>query len=837
MELVKANPLIGKVESAAGNGFGQFWRKIPFAWLLLLVAALAAPHAFALNPAEKPADYIATSWDVEEGLPYNSIRDIFQTRDGYLWIGTLQGLVRFDGLTFTLFTSHNTPGLLNNQITSFAETADGSLWIGTSFGLTRYQNGRFTAYTHADGLKNTNGTVNALCVAPDGSLWIGTQDGITRWVNGKFVNDIDTSAYATQGLRSMFVDRRKAIWLAFGAEALRYQDGKFTHFGRAEGLITQRVEKVREDAEGRIIAVTQDGLWRLEGERFVPFEQNGALSSKGASTALTDRAGNLWIGTTGGLDRYSGGQVVTYIDRYGVKPAGVNALFEDREGCLWMGTSAGLCRLTDRRAYTMTMKDGIAGAQALSVRQTRDGAVWISSWSDGVYCLQGSAVTHYVQGAPLSFASITAIYEAPDGVMWLGTRASSLDRLEGNKVTTFVFTNGVPTGRPVTALLTDNDGTLLIGISKRGLLQLRDGQIVTVPEAAEFAPETVWMLQRMMDGRLWMGTSKGLYERRADRTWQPVAINGMPQPVVVRSLLEETNGTIWFATENQGLIRLQNGEARAYDSHAGMVDDTLFSVLDDRLGSLWVSSGRGIGRIRKSEFSDLDRGAIPSLNCMTFGSGDGLLSASSSGGGTPLGASLADGRIMLATDRGMAVIDPHSLQVNSQPPTVLIESVVADDRTLPSGPAISVPAGVNRLEIRYTALSLVSPQRLRFRYQLEGSDPGWIEAGHERAAHYTHLAPGRYTFRVLACNNDGVWNETGAPGADDAAAVLPDTLVSNGGNRPVGGGCRVHRLAAPAPDQSASGDAQAHECRVGSARCRAHGGTGLRAQFVADAAG
>jgi len=191
--------------------------------LLLLVAALAAPRAFALNPADNPADYIATSWDVEEGLPYNSIRDIFQTRDGYLWIGTLQGLVRFDGLTFTLFTSHNAPGLLNNQITSLAQTADGSLWIGTSFGLTRYQNGRFTTYTHADGLKNTNGTINAVCVAPDGSLWIGSQDGITRWVDGKFVNDIDTSAYSTQGLRSIFVDRRKAIWLAFGAEALRYQ--------------------------------------------------------------------------------------------------------------------------------------------------------------------------------------------------------------------------------------------------------------------------------------------------------------------------------------------------------------------------------------------------------------------------------------------------------------------------------------------------------------------------------------------------------------------------------------------------------------------------------------
>jgi PAS domain S-box-containing protein len=771
MKLVKANPLAGKIESGAGNWSGQFWRKVPFARLMLLVAALAAPRAFALNPAEKPADYIASRWDNEDGLPHNSIKQIFQTRDGYLWVGTLQGLTRFDGLTFTIFTSHNTPGLPNSQITSFAETPDGSLWIGTSSGLARYQNGRFTSYGQADGVKSKTGTVNAVCVAPDGSLWIGSQDGITRWVDGRFVSDIDTSAYDTHGLRDIFVDRQKVIWLANGSETLRYQDGKFTRFGPAQGLPASHIEKLCEDAEGRIIVVTQNGLLRLEGERFVPFEQNGNLSSTRDGTALADRNGNFWIGSAGGLDRYSGGKVVPYVDRNGTKLGVVDALFEDREDCLWIGTSAGLYRLTDRRAYTLPMKDGIVGALAIAVTQTRDGAVWMSSWAEGVSRIQAGNITRYVIGAPLSHETVPAIYEAPDGAMWFGTRGSSLDRMEGNKVTTFVYQSGVASSRPVTAMLADDDGTLLIGISKRGLLQLRDGQIVPVPEATNLAPETVWMLKRMTDGRLLMGTSKGLYERRADRTWQLVTLRGVPQPVIARALFEETNGTIWLATEGQGLVRWENGEARSYDSRVGMVDDILFSVLDDNLGSLWVSSGRGIARIRKSNFAEIDNGSIPSLNCLTFGRDDGLLSGSSLGAGNPAAVRLADGRLMTATDKGVAVINPHLLQVNSQPPTVMIESVVVDDRTLPPDKAISIPAGANRLDIRYTALSLIAPQHLRFRYQLEGSDPRWVEAGHERNAHYTDLDPGRYTFRVLACNNDGVWNKTAAT---LALTVLPE---------------------------------------------------------------
>jgi PAS domain S-box-containing protein len=283
-----------------------------------------------------------------------------------------------------------------------------------------------------------------------------------------------------------------------------------------------------------------------------------------------------------------------------------------------------------------------------------------------------------------------------------------------------------------------------------------------VAEAAEFAAETVWTLRRLHDGRLLMGTSMGLYERRADRRWHLVTLRGLQQPIVVRGMLEEDDGTIWLATDGQGLVRWANGEGRAYDSRAGMVDDTLFSVVADGLGSLWVSSARGLARIRRTEFEDLDRGAITILNCITFGSVDGLLSNSSGGSGNPSAVRLADGRIMTATNNGVAVINPQLLQLNSRPPPVVIEDVIADDVSLPMGDAVTVPPGANRLEIRYTALSFIAPQRLRFRYQLEGSDPRWVEASHERSAHYTHLPPGRYLFRVLACNNDGVWSDTGA---------------------------------------------------------------------------
>jgi PAS domain S-box-containing protein len=740
----------------------SFW---PAGFSRLCVAAtlVAATAAFALDRTAQPANYTAAHWNAEDGLPHNSVKHLLQTSDGYLWIGTNQGLARFDGLTFTVFRYPTSPGLPNNQITSLLETRDGSLWIGTANGLSRYRDGTFTAYGKADGLKTE--TMNALCVAPDGSLWIGCREGITRWVDGKFVNDIDTTGYDLLAMRHIFRDRRDAMWVTFGAETLRYAEGKFTHFGPAEGLPPRQLQMIREDNEGRLLAVTQDGLYRFDGARFVPFELNTALSSPRVATALYDRAGNLWIGSVGGLDRFQDGKVAPYVDAHGDRLSGVDVLFEDREDCLWVGSSEGLARITDRRGYTLGKSDGVLGSSATAVRASSDGSIWIGSWAGGVARMQNGTVRQYAAGAPLSHESVTAIFEAPDGAMWFGNRGSSIDRLDRDgKVTTYVFKPGVATSRPVTALYSEPDGELLLGISRRGLLHLADGEITRIPEAVELTNETVWDIFRTRKGRLLIGTSKGLYERDQNRAWNLVKLPGLKSDLDVRAIAEDSSGVLWLGTGDLGLVRWNAAQARAYGTSEGMVDNTLFSVVDDGNGSLWVSSARGMARVRKADLAELDRGAVASLNCMTLGRADGLLSGASPGSGSPTAILLGDGRLLTATDKGVAVVDLRRLPVNTRPPTVVIESVIADDRPLPivTGRAISVPSSTNRLEIRYTALSLIAPHRIRFRYQLVGSDPAVIEAGGDRSARYTHLSPGPYKFRVVASNNDGVWSETGA---------------------------------------------------------------------------
>ncbi|HUG11776.1 MAG TPA: two-component regulator propeller domain-containing protein, partial [Opitutaceae bacterium] len=743
--------------------------------LQALVAGFAGPVGLALSPDERPANYIAAHWDTEDGLPHNSVKQLYQTRDGYLWIGTQQGLARFDGINFTTFTRHNTPALTSNLITSMMETSDGSLWIGTGDGLLRVLDGAFTRYDRPDGLRST--VINALCVAPDGSLWIGGREGVTRWHDGKFIKDIDTSPHDTTGMRNIAVDRENAIWLTVGTGALRYKDGVFTSFGPAQGLPSQELQAISEDPDGHIIAVTQNGLLRLENGRFEPLKGNEQLSSLRANRTLADRAGNLWVGSVAGLDRWHEGTVIPYADTHGNGFGVVDAVIEDHEGALWVGTSGGLHRLTDRRAHSLSVEDGIPGSLVLSVKQTRDGSVWVSSWGSGVTRFHGDTSTHLSVGAPLSHETVSAIYEAPDGTIWLGNRGSSLDRLKDGKVTTYVLQSGIPTSRPVTAMLTDDDGTLLLGIGNRGLLQLLDEKIVPVPETSVLtnARATVWCIYRTADGRLLIGTSLGLFERRADRTWQPVELPNLKTPVSVQDILE-ADDTLWLATDGHGLVRWEGGRARAYGSHQGMVDDTLFSVLDDGHGSLWVTSARGLARIRKGEFAEIDRDSMSSLSSVVFGRVDGLLSSSSSGNGSPSAIHLTDGRLMIATDKGVAVIDPASLPMNMRAPTVAIESVLADDQLLPAGREVTIAAGSSKLEVRYTALSLITPKRLRFRYRLEGSDTRWIEAGHDRSARYTHLAPGRYTFHVLASNNDGVWNNTGATIAITISPHFYETL-------------------------------------------------------------
>lgn len=729
--------------------------------LAATLAGLVCISASGQDLPGNPADLMVTQWDTEMGLPHNSVKAIHQTKDGYLWVGTDQGAARFDGIRFSVFDERNTAGHLNGEVTDFAETPDGSLWIATTTGLVRHYRGAFSGYSEADGIRSSTGIINALCVDASGSLWIGTRDGITRWTNGRFINDIDTSAFDMRGIRSLEADWHGAIWISLSNAVLRFEGGKFSRFGEEQGL-PKYVTKVVPDATGRVTAVTHSGLFLLTGERFVPFEHNADLASGSANDARLDRAGSLWIGSLGGLDRVTNGAVTACRDRIGHSLGVVYAIFEDREDCIWAGTTNGLYRITKARGHSFATSEGRERIPGLAVTEARDGTLWMSSYGYGVDRIRQGAVTHLRLHAPLSSDIVKCIYEAPDGTMWLGMRGSTIDHLVDGRVTTYVYEPGVATSRPVTCMQVTEEGILLIGISRRGLLQLRNQAVVPVDEAGDLASETVWTIHKSKGGRMLLGTSKGLYELRPDRRIVPIPLKGISSPPAVRAILETNQGAIWLATDGQGLIRWHDGEARAYGPDVGLLDNNFFSVLRDELGNLWVSSTHGIARIREKDFDEVDSGRIATVNCTTFGRADGLISSSSAGVGYPVATLLRDGRLVTGTDRGFAVIVPSAIKTNPHAPNVIIESVTADDTTLKLAAKTIIPAGTNRLEVRFTALSLIAPERVRFRYRLSGSDKTWVEAEHQRSATYTHLPPGSYTFDVLACNNDGVWNELGA---------------------------------------------------------------------------
>ena len=727
---------------------------------ILLLAVAVSPFAHALDPRERLSEYIVTRWDAEDGLPQNLAREIVQTRDGYLWLGTGQGLARFDGLTFTNFKRPRTAGFPGVTITSLVETADGALWVGTNTGLGKFQNGRFTGYTRQDGLKAD--TVTALCEAPDRSLWIGTANGITRWRDGRFSNDLDTSGYAMQGLRDMFADRAGRIWIAAGSHGLCYADGKFTDFSRDQGLPAQGVQMFRDGPNGSVIAVTQSGLLRLDSRSFVPLEHPPANSH--ANTALVDREGNFWVGTTTGLERLGPTGTERYVTRAGDPIGGVDSLFEDREGSLWVGSSAGLYRFNNRRATTWSNEQGVLGTLALAVVQSRDGSIWISSWTGGVVRFHQGQTTQYRAGAPLSNENVTAIYEAPDGSMWFGNRGSALDHLEGDRVTTYVFPPGVATSRFITAVHADASGEVIAAIAGRGLFHVENGALAPLPNAPDFSQHTIWALRATRDGVLLLGSTKGLYRRNADRTWSPVAIAGLGT-ISIRAIHEDRQGALWLGTDDSGLVRWQGRVVHAYGKSEGMIDDGFSGVIEDDEGALWLTAVRGISRVLRSELDAFDRGELGRLNPITLGRSDGLSSGSTpSASGAPVAAHLQDGRLVFATVKGVAVVLPRDLQINRQPPAVAIEAITTDDRRLEVdlNRRATIPAGVNRFEIHYTGLSLIAPQQIRFRYRLQGSDLTWVEAGHARSATYTHVAPGTYQFSVFACNSDGVWSPAGA---------------------------------------------------------------------------
>ena len=721
----------------------------------LLPALLAAPPAEALDPAKAITQYRHEVWRTGEGLPQSSAEALVQTRDGYLWIGTQEGLARFDGARFVVFDKANTPELRHNRILALLEDQRGRLWLGTEGGgLTVLQEGRFRTFGRADGLGSE--IVRALAEDADGTLWVGTDAGLQSRDERSFQGWGASEGLPAGPVRAVAVDPSGTLWAGTAEGLFRRSGPRFLPAGPRGAVVS-----LHAAADGALLAGTPHGLRVWRDGRVESFGLSEGLPGEVVNGALRDRRGTLWIATSGGLARWSGGRLSTFTPEKGLSNGNVLALLEDREGTLWVGTQdGGLNKLSDASFTPWGVPEGLSGDVAWALFVDRDGAVWSGTDSAGVNVRRGERVTTIGTADGLAAPGVQAIWQHPDGSVWLGTRGGGVSVVRGGKVVRTIRKADGLASDSICAIRGTRDGSVFFGGRGGGLTRLSpDGSFTRWAEADGLLNGTVHALHEDGAGHLWIGTNgAGLFRFDGGRFTQFGRAQGLSIEIV-NTIHEEPDGTLWVGTYGGGLNRFRDGLFSAATTREGLFDDAVFAILPDGQGNLWISCNRGVYAVSLRELDALARGDARRVNCRPFGAEDGMRNRECNGANQPAGARGPDGRLHFPTIEGVVTVDPAGLCRNPVPPPVLVEDVRIDDEPKPARAFLDLPPGAERFEFHYTALSLRVPSRVRFRVRLEGVDREWVDVGTRRTVWYTNLSPGSYTFRVAGANESGVWNE------------------------------------------------------------------------------
>ncbi len=766
-----------------------------------LLLAFTLP-ALALDPEKALSQYSHDVWNTESGLPQNSVATIVQTRDGYLWFGTQEGLVRFDGVRFTVFDRENTPALRTAEILALCEAPDGTLWIGTrGAGIVGYRGDRFTIYTGAEGLPDE--TVRGFLPDSSGTLWMLTEGGLASLSGGRISSYRDVPALWGTLPRALMEGPGGRLWICTEKGLVRREGGRFTTFTTADGLCSDSVRGVHPQKDGSLLVVTDGGLNLMQGERFTTlvresldaypikstlldrsgtlwmatqrgllryrdgklerFTTADGLSSDDLTKAFQDRDGNLWLGSLGGgVIRYAGGVFSHLSSDDGLGADQVSAIYEDREGSLWLGSDdGGLHRLKDGKFTVYGKPEGLSHDLVWVILEDRAGAVWLGT-DNGLNRLAEGRVKSYLQKDGLTIPIVQALCEDRDGTRWVGTWGGGVYRRAGDRFVPFAPVKEMATDY-ICQIYQDREGALWIGTWGRGLRRYADGVLTTFTTAQGLSHNKVRVVREDRRGNLWVGTDGGLdlFEKgtfRAYTTREGLASN------LVDDIYEDAEGLLWICTLNGGLSLFQNGRFTSFSSAQGLFSDSVFGVQEDGRGNFWMTSNKGLFTVSRAQLLEIAAGTRKRADCTHFGLADGMRSFECNGSCQPCTARTRDGRLWFGTTRGAVILRPGPVSVNAVPPPVAIERVVADGRRLDASKAGELEASVKEIEFHYTALSLLWPQRIRFKVMLEGYQNEWVdvERGRERIVSYTNLPPGRYTFHVTAANSDGVWNKEGA---------------------------------------------------------------------------
>ena len=724
-------------------------RYLRVAAIFLLLAATRTP---ALDPNRNLKEFGHQAWLTENGLPQNTVQAIVQTRDGYLWVGTQDGLARFDGLNFAIFDKENTPAFKSNDIRFLQEDEQGRLWISTSYGLVCRHDGQFKSFTTSEGLPDNS--VGPVVEDNNGQVWIGTAGGLARFDNGNFKTFAANQGLARNVIQTLYALPNGRI-LVGTSGGLQFFDGnEFSPTNKPAGPIPANITSIAGTKGGHMWIGTLDGLFSVGDEGRTT---TIALPNNRVSALHLDREGALWIATAGGVARLQGERLETFTSADGLSSNLVLSLFEDREGSIWIGTEAGgLNLLKSKKFNTFTTKDGLPTDLVKAIYQDPQGGIWIGSNGGGLTLFKGGKFTTWTTRDGLSSDVVLSLAGDAQGVVWIGT-PDGLNRFQNGKFQTFTFADGLSNDL-VRSVLVDRNGVLWVG-TRDGLNSFRDNQFTTYTTRDGLANNFIGTLYEDSKGNLWVGTLGGLSKIKDGKFQTFTTKDGLSSNTVI-SLYEDAPGDLWIGTNGGGLNRLRADKFVAFSNT--LAADIIYRILEDQQKNLWCSSNKGIFRVNKNELDRVAGGGSGNVNPVFYGPADGTLTRECSGGGHPAGWKTSDGRMWFATIKGLAVIDPENIPLNTSPPPVAIEQISIDSQSIPLTQHLTLSPDASRLDFYYTALSFIAPENVRFKYKLEGFDDEWIDSGARRVASYTNLRPGNYKFRVIATNNDGVWNETGA---------------------------------------------------------------------------
>lgn len=770
---------------------------------VILMFLIAPSFVFPLDPGRKISQYKVSVWGIEEGLPQSTIFCIIQTGEGYICVGTEEGVVRFDGVHFKVYDKHNVEQISSHYIRSLYEDREGNLWIGTYGGgliCLEKEDGIFKEYTREQGLSDN--AVLALDQDSEGILWIGTSSGLNRMENGKFSLYTTADGLSDNQINTLCRDKEGNLWIGTQNGLNRMNpagstDSRFTRFTTGEGLSHDRVNVLYRDRDGDIWTGTENGLNRMtprefdrKGKgKFTVYTTASGLSNDNIKAIYEDREGNIWIGTYGGgLNRMdaANGKFTSFSKKDGLSGNTVLSILEDTEGGLWIGTyGGGISYLQDGKFLVYGAPEGLSVDGVRPIIEDKKGKIWLGTIGGGLnrFDEKTGTVTEISTANGLSNDIIRSILEDRNGTLWAGTDGGGLNRIvfdekgETSTITKYTTGEGLPDDN-VRALYEDRDGYLWVG-TENGLCRRgpdpRDDTFTTYTTGQGLSHHIIRSILQDRDGYVWVGTDGGGVNRldvsKKDGTFT-VSLYTTKQGLsndLVRDIYEDGEGTLWIGTK-EGLNRLKNGKLTALTTRDGLYDNVIFRILEDRTGNFWMSCNKGIFQIPRKALDDYCDGKRDRFPCVSYDQRDGMRSRECNGSATPAGWRSRDGRLWIPTIKGAVVVDPANIKTNRLPPPVVIEEIDTYDRnihfpmaSLSSSPEkIVFSPGTERFEIHYTGLSYSAPSKVRFRYKLEGFDNGWMEVGTRRIAYYTKVPPGDYTFRVTACNNDGIWNETGA---------------------------------------------------------------------------